>query len=168
VIAQDVPYMEYLLNRQLYAKTAESELAKVVLTVAGNHYQEPLLLAAARVAELDVEFPAPVTLVPTPERNADIQWKIEWGLMSQIEAIMQQRGVTREQAEKIAAQVAQDRALIEGLQQGNTPPTPLPPTGGEPDLSTMDGMASQPGDVASGDQLSNPPADSAMNSGVPS
>lgn len=182
VIAQDAPYMEYLMHRQLPTKSTESELAKVVLTVAGNHYQSPILLAAAEQTEIDLEFPAPVTLVPTPERNQDIQWKIEWGLMSQIEAIMQQRGVTRDQAEKIAAQVAQDRALIESLQQGNTPPTAMPPTGGDPNATdgqtppdatagTSGGPGDQGGQDATGgntDQPSKPGADSATNNGTPS
>jgi len=145
VIAQDAPYMEYLQNRQLVAKTVESELAKIALTVAGNHYNEPGFLAAADVAEMELEFPAPVTLVPTPERNQDMEWRIQWGMMSQIEGIMQQRGVTRDAAEKIAAQIAEDRALIQSLMGDTATPTPLPDPGApDPNAGIMD--ATQPQD----------------------
>lgn len=124
VIAQEAPYLEYLLDRQIYAQAVEGELAKVCLTVAGNHYGVPELLAVAETAEMRLEFPAPVTLVPTPERNQDIEWRMQWGMMSQIEAIMQQRSVTRAEAEKILAQVVQDRVLVQEMTAGLNPIQP--------------------------------------------
>lgn len=166
VIAQDAPYLEYLNGRQLIAQVAEDDLARVALAVAGNYYGFPQFVEVASVARMQLDFPAYRSFIPTPEQNQDQQWKVEWGLMSQIEVIMQQRGISREQAEEVAAQVAQDRALIESLQRGTTPITPLTPT---------DGMAADPNattgtvDAQAGGQASDSPAaDSATNTAAPS
>ena len=112
VLAEQIPLLDYLKARQRYVAKIETTVAKKILSMAGRFYELydkiPGFLELVDAVEIDLVWSSPSLPVPTPERNQEDQWKLEFALVSPVELIMQQRGVTREQAEAIMKQIAED------------------------------------------------------------
>ena len=112
VLAEQIPLLDYLKARQRYVAKIETALAKKVLSLAGKHYDlyatVPGYAEVVDAVEIDLVWQSPNLPVPTPERNAEDQWLLEFAMTSAVEIIQQRRGVTREQAEEIMVRIAED------------------------------------------------------------
>lgn len=108
VIAENIPYLDYLKDRQQVVTPFEHETAVTVLRCCGAYYDQPALAAAADTLELDQVWPEPSLPVPSPEADAEDQWDLDNGLASPIEVLMRRRGLTRKQAVEAAMQIKED------------------------------------------------------------
>ncbi len=115
VIAESIPFLNYLKARQPHAGAVETELAKKTLSVAGYFYGLDDLIEFSEVAEISLTWMPPSCPVPTPERNDEDEWELNFGLSSPIDLISRRLGVTREQAIERATRIAADNKLWKTL-----------------------------------------------------
>jgi len=101
-------------RRQPFTK-AECDLAKVVLTAAGNFYKEPRLLAAAVDPGLDLTWPDCAFPVLSRERDESTVFELDNHIKSLIQVVAERNGMTREQAIDHLKQVKEDNDLVRKL-----------------------------------------------------
>ncbi len=151
VIAEQIPLLDYLKARQLHVDPVEKDLAKLTLTIAGLHYEAPDLLTAAEKDELKVVWPQPQVPVPTPERNDDDLWELQYGMSSELEVLQRRKGLTREQAIEHLEQLVEDRELWKEAFPDSVP--------GQPQQPPMDQMAPMTTEPADGQVEAEDPED---------
>lgn len=115
IIAKQMPMYERLRVRQPQWGEAESDLAAVSLAVAGIHYGQPALLAAAADPRLVCTWPEPKVPLPTTEQDATDEWELTNRLADPIEVLAKRRGLTLQQAEELAAEIAGRWKTWEGI-----------------------------------------------------
>lgn len=127
VIAEQIPLLDYLKARQAHVEATERDLARLTLAIAGIHYEQPVLTAAAESAELSVVWPTPAVPVPTPERNEDDLWELQYGFSSELEILARRKGLTRDEAIKHMERIAEDRKVWQEAFPDSTPGQPQQP-----------------------------------------
>lgn len=111
VVAKRLPFYEQAAGRQNFAKAAEAGLYATCCAVAGVHYNDARLQAAAAdPAKLLATWPEAKIPLPTPERNDGDDWELERGLTDPIEVLARRRGLTLDQAAELAEAIADRRA----------------------------------------------------------
>ena len=152
VLAEQIPLLDYLKARQRYVAKIETTVAKKILSMAGRFYELydkiPGFMELVDAVEIDLVWSSPALPVPTPERNAEDQWMLEYLMVSPIEIIMQRRGVTREQAEQIAEQITAD---VKAWKERNGDTGPI-------GQGSPVGSAQSQGEIGSIDTSQPPPA----------
>lgn len=130
VLAESIPLLDYLKERQPLAAGVDFELAATILRCVGAYHEAPAIAAAAGALALDAVWPEPSLPVPSPEADAQDQWELSMGLLSPIQALMRRRGLTRDQAIEQARQIAEDNKIWSGLFPDATKPQPPAEPGG--------------------------------------
>jgi hypothetical protein len=150
IVAKAVPLTRRTRKRQRQLTEFEQELAAKILAVAAAWYgpqgwpDATRAMAAAREPALVVTWPEPQIPLPTPERDAADAWELEQGLTDPIEVLARRRGITLEQAEALAAQIADRRQRWATLM--GEPDTPAPPAPPKPDNPASDDDPVDPAD----------------------
>jgi hypothetical protein len=123
IVAKHIPLLERTRGRQPQFTQAETELAEMILTVAGNSYPEASSLAAVGT-DLDyaVTWPTPRFPLPTPERDLQDKWEMDEGIKSLIDVVAERNGQTAEQAKEHIERVAEDNKWLATI----LPPPPAP------------------------------------------
>jgi hypothetical protein len=112
IIEKQVPLIEYTQARQGDFAETEKELAAKSLAVVsvfyagGEGYAE-----AANDPQLVCVWPEPRPSIATSERNVADQWELDQGLADPIEVLARRRGLTLDQAEELARNIADRRKL---------------------------------------------------------
>lgn len=108
--AKSSPLVARTRARQPQFSEIETEFAAVALAVAGVWYGEASYLRAAADPKLVTVWPEPRILeTTTAEGLQAIQTELDMGLLDPIEALARTRGITLEQAEELAEQIAERR-----------------------------------------------------------
>src|SRR5262249_31627545 len=134
IVAKHLPLLQRTKARQPQFTRAEDDLKTMVLTVAGNFYPDPALLAAAD-AELAVVWPSPKFPLPTPARDAAEAADTEAGRKSTVQVTAERNGMTDDQAKEHLGRVLDDNRWYADLlkAKGLTSPDPLAPPPVDPD-----------------------------------
>jgi hypothetical protein len=109
IVAKALPLEKRTRKRQRLLTEAECELAAKALAVLGVVHRHARLVAAARKPALAVTWPEPKIPLPTPERDAQDAAELELGLTDPFEVLARRRGLTIDQAEDLAGQIAERR-----------------------------------------------------------
>jgi hypothetical protein len=113
LIIRMAPLITRAKRRRPIFKAAETNLAKTILAVAGNHYGHPELVASAKTLRLVLAWGEPRIPVPGPDRDTSAEWEIQMGMKSRLSEAMERYGFpTRDQALAHFAQVAEDEAEL--------------------------------------------------------
>ncbi len=126
IVAEQAPLLTRAKKRQNLAARYETELARVALTVAGNHYGRPELVASGASLKLLLTWPEPSIPIPGPDRDEATEFELKEGLTSRIMELMLRRGWTRDQAVAHIKQIAKDRADEEKYDPTPEPVAPVP------------------------------------------
>lgn len=110
IVAKQMPLIERTRARQPQFSETETELAATLLAVDGLYHGNAAHIAAAADPQLMVLWPEPRIPIPTPERNEADSWELEKGLADPLEVLARRRGLTLEQAEELARQIAERTA----------------------------------------------------------
>jgi hypothetical protein len=115
IMAKQLPLMRRTnARRQPFGKT-EADLARVVLTAAGNFYEDKTLLAAAREPGTDLTWPDSAFPVLSRERDEATVFELDNHLKSLIMVYAERNGCTREQAIDGLKQIRDDNDLVRKL-----------------------------------------------------
>jgi hypothetical protein len=115
IIAEQAPLLTRAQNRRAMFRVYETELAKVTLTCAGNHYGKPDLTKAAKDVRLSLLWPEPFIPIPDTTRDQIDQAGIDMGVKSAVDVCMERYGMTREQAMERLRQVAEDNKFMASI-----------------------------------------------------
>jgi len=115
LIIRSAPLITRAKSRRAIYQAAESELAKAVLTCAGNHYGHPELVEQAKAVRLLLSWADPRIPVPGPERDQADEWEMQTGIKSRVMVVMERYGLSRDQALEHLAQVAADNEEAEAI-----------------------------------------------------
>jgi hypothetical protein len=110
LIVEQAPLLTRARRRRIPAAVYEANLAKVVLTCAGNHYGMPRLAASAKAGRLALAWPKPSVPVPTADVLELAVAEVNAGVKSRLQLIQDWYGIQRDQALQLAAQMMQDDA----------------------------------------------------------
>jgi hypothetical protein len=127
IVAKTLPLLNRTRNRQPQFTEAETDLAGKALAVGGVWYRQATLTAAARDPRLMLVWPEPSFPLPTPERDAGDEFELAQGLADPIEVLAKRRGLTIDQAEELARQIARRRQLWTDLFTPAAPAVATPP-----------------------------------------
>jgi hypothetical protein len=112
IIEKQVPLIEYTQARQGDFAETEKELAAKSLAVVSVFYDGgESYRAAAEDPQLVCVWPEPRPSIATSERNVADQWELDQGLADPIEILARRRGLTLDQAEQLARNIADRRKL---------------------------------------------------------
>lgn len=114
IAARRMPLIDLWRARQRPMAAFEGELAKTILTVAGNDLGKKALVAAA-ARPLQVVYPEPQLPLPTPERDDADERAVTWGIKSRVMMVQERYGMTREAALEHLRQVEADRRDEESI-----------------------------------------------------
>jgi hypothetical protein len=106
IIAKSLPLVERTRGRQPEWTELEQALAAKSLAVAGLHYGQPALAAAAMNPRLVCTWPEPKTPLPTADQNEIDEWDLTNRMSDPIEVLARRRGITLQQAEELARAMA--------------------------------------------------------------
>lgn len=152
------PLLERVRQRQLPFARYEQDLARVILTAAGNYYKIGPLLDASD-AELTLVWPEPTFGDPSPERDGADDWELSHGIKSLVDVVAERRGVTREKALEIIEQVHDDNEALEEFFPAGVPEAPSAEPQPEPGEEPEAGQQQQPGGAGAGEQASDTETD---------
>ena len=139
------PLLERVRQRQIPFGRYEQDLAKTILTAAGNYYKLDPLLSAVDTTTLSLVWPEPTFGDPSPERDGSDDWELQHGIKSLVDVVAERRGVTREKALEIIEQVFDDNEALAEFFPAGVPEAPAaepqPEPGEEPEASGQQGGA---------------------------
>jgi hypothetical protein len=115
IVVRMMPLLSYTRKRQPRFSEYEVDLAARILAVAGLHYELPEHLRAARDPKLLVVWPQVSFPAPSVERDEGDRWELEQGLADPIEVLARRRGLTLQQAEDLAGEIAARRTRWNAL-----------------------------------------------------
>lgn len=134
MVTEQAPLLNHARGRRFHYAAAESELAKLVLWIGATYYDwsdaglRSALMAEADDIHLTLAWPDNLR-VPTMEDVQVQAQDVELGLTSQVKIIMQERGFSRDQAERELAEIVADQALYHQLMaQAGLPPVQAQPS----------------------------------------
>jgi hypothetical protein len=135
-----VPLLRRTRQRQPQFGETEVELAGKILAVIGAWYGKPNFLAAAVNPALVCVWPEPRVIdTSSAEGLTSLQQELDMGMADPIEVLARLRGLTLDQAEKLAIEIAERRKTWAAL-MGVDAPDPKTPTDGSNDgADTADG-----------------------------
>lgn len=110
LIIRSAPLLTRSKARRGIYQIAETELARTILTAAGNHYGHPNLVQEASALRLLLSWADPRIPVPGPDRDQADEWEMQAGVKSRVMVVMERFGLSRDQAIEHIAQVADDEA----------------------------------------------------------
>ncbi|MGE5754751.1 MAG: hypothetical protein ACM35G_03395 [Planctomycetaceae bacterium] len=110
LIVEQAPLLNRARKRRMPFAHYETGIARTILSCAGNHYGRPDLAAAGRTASLLLGWPEPTITTPGAERDHADTWRLQSGLASRTQILMERDGCSRDQALRKLEQVALDRA----------------------------------------------------------
>lgn len=121
LVVKEMPNMELRKKRQRMMEAGFKRLYSVLLKIS-----EVYNLGLAPDTELFLQFSAPE--LPVDEKSAEEVWsrKIKEGRATDVDYFMVQHGMSREEAQEKVRQIAEDKALIAGLNTA-TPAAPTDP-----------------------------------------
>ncbi len=110
LIVEQAPLWNRARKRRVPFAHYETEIARAILTCAGNHYGRPELTAAGAGPSLLLGWPEPTITTPGADRDHSDAWRMQMGLASRTQILMERDGCSRDQALRKLEQVARDRA----------------------------------------------------------
>jgi hypothetical protein len=110
LIVEQAPLLTRARRRRYPASIYETNLAKTILTCAGNHYGKQQLANSAKSGRLVTAWPKPSVPVPTTDALELGLGEVQAGLKSLLGLIQDWYGVTRDQALELAKQISKDNA----------------------------------------------------------
>jgi hypothetical protein len=115
LMVEQEPLLKRAESRRAMYKVYEDQLARTILTVAGNHYGQAALLAArdAAGARLMSAWPPPRLAVLTMDTLELAVAKEQAGLSSHLMTLQEVYGCTRDEALELVRQIDADRAELE-------------------------------------------------------
>lgn len=116
LVAEQKPLSDYAEERQEPFKFYEADLKRVVLTVGGQYYHKPELLAAAK-APLSLTWPPKTIDLPGPARDQQDQASLDMGLESLVMVVMRRFSCTRDEAMEHLQQVLDDTADLQEMRK---------------------------------------------------
>lgn len=137
IAAKYLPLLERTRARQPLFGVAETDLAEMVLMVAGSAYGKPELQAAA--ADLDLNLVWPIPRTPLTDTSADLHDKFELdeGIKSLVDVVAGRQGITHDQAKEQIQRVAEDNKWLATVLPPDPPPAPdTAPPQQDPSLTT--------------------------------
>lgn len=163
IVEQD-PLLRRAKKRRVAFARYETDLARCILTCAGNHYGKPGLVAEAEDLDLMLGWPESKIATPGPERDEEDTWRLQMGIVSLIGIIMERDGCSQEQAIQKLKQVAKDRKLEQKILGQDLQGNPIESNGrrqlpgkdeqapqqGQEDVSTPETSSDAFGTVAGG------------------
>lgn len=158
MVTEQAPLMDYARERRrYYGGDPEAGLMRLVLAIGGGYYDwadaglKAALLAESADPHITMTWPDDLR-VPTLEDSQVQAQDLDLHLTSRIKVIMQERGFSREQAERELAEIVADEALYQQLAaQAGIPPAPS--------AASQDDPAAEPDDDEPADpDVSKPPA----------
>lgn len=138
IVAEQAPLLNRAKSRRPMFVRYETDLARVALVVAGNHYDRPELVEAAKSLRLLMSWPEPTIPIPGSDRDNHDEWELRMGLTSRIQLLMQRRGMTRDQAVAHLKQLKKDEDEADAID-----PPPEPPDLKEPGADGDTGLKTQ-------------------------
>lgn len=123
IVAKHLPLLERARMRQSRFTSAETDLARTVLQVAGAGYGIPALTQAAVDTELVVTWPAPKFALPSSDQDLQDTWMLDQGVKSLVDVVAERGGFTNDQAKEQIERVADDNRWLATVLN---PPVPLP------------------------------------------
>jgi hypothetical protein len=128
MVTEQMPLLAYAKGRREHYAEAEKGLIELVLAIGGSYYdwsragQKAALLAEAADPHIALAWPDDLK-VPWMEAASVQAQDLEQHLTSHVKIIMQERGFSREQAERELAEIVADEALYQQLvAQAGLPP----------------------------------------------
>jgi hypothetical protein len=112
LMVEQEPLLKRAEARRPMFRAYETDLSRRTLTVAGNHYGRPELLAAATTAtaKLAASWPPPRLAVLTMDMLEVGTAKVNLGYASHLMQLQEIYGCTRDEALEVAKQIAADQA----------------------------------------------------------
>ncbi len=149
LIAEQAPLLTRARGRRGAFGHFEAQIAKAILTCAGNHYGKADLLTAAETGRLTLGWPEPTIPIPGPDRDEADANAMAMGIKSELMVIQERYGCTRDQALEMVKQIEQDKADVAKLRpEQEAEPDPADPgkddQGGTDDEQPADDTAEQP------------------------
>jgi hypothetical protein len=146
IVVQQGPLIAWARRRQKPFFRYESDLKTIVGKVAAAHLRnnsiDPELSTAVTVprmglasvadriasGKLDLSWPDPYVEQPGPERDRTDDWRLQRGLVSKLELLMERENLSRDKALARLQQIAADQAELTslGIDAGLPTPTPEP------------------------------------------
>ena len=109
IVIRAFPLLTRARQRRPIYQRAETDLARVICTAAGNYYGKPELAAAGEQLRMLLSWPEPRIPVPGPERDDSDGWELGQRIKSRVQVVMERYGLpTREQAIAHLKQVEDD------------------------------------------------------------
>jgi hypothetical protein len=102
----------------------ETDFARTILRAAGNHYKRADLVASADAGHLSLGWPLGVYVEATPDWLEAERTKVEMGVKSIIQVVMEMYSVQRPEAVQILKQVTEDQEELVAINPDLKPPTP--------------------------------------------
>lgn len=124
IIAEQAPLLTRAKSRRPMFIRCETCLARVILVVAGHHYDRPELVTAAVELRLLMSWPEPNIPIPGPDRDNHDEWELRMGISSRIQLVMQRKGMTRDQAVAYLKQLKKDEDEADAIDPPPEPPEP--------------------------------------------
>lgn len=118
IIVEQAPLLTRARRRRGPFARYETELARVILTCAGNHYGRPQYVASAASGTLALAWPQPSVPIPTQDRLELLQAEVRVGLKSYLMSVEEWYGVDRAQAIHIVQQIEADQAALAAIAPG--------------------------------------------------
>lgn len=112
LVVEQAPLLTRARSRRKPFSLYETEIARLILRCAGNHYGRPQLVTAAKSGKLALGWPQPTVPVPTQDNLDLAMGQVNAGIMSVVMLCQQWYGVDREQALGILEQVERDNAEL--------------------------------------------------------
>ena len=148
LMAEQMPLVDYAVERREPIRKYEDDLKTVALTVAGNYYSQPELLRGAKLP-ITLTWPAQTLDLPGQERDLVDADSVAAGYESPVMVVQRRFGLSRDQALDHMKQVSEDHAELQKImgwlvapaavtkpgnaagQQPTQPNQPLPASGRE-------------------------------------
>lgn len=112
LLVEQAPLLKRARKRRQMYRCYETELAKLILTCAGNHYGKPGLTTSATNGEQVLGWPQPNIPIQTPDALEMVQAEIRGGFKSYFQGLQQWYGIGRDEAVEMAAQIEADNAEL--------------------------------------------------------
>ena len=161
IVAKHLPLLDRARSRQPDFAVAETDLAAVILTAAGNYYAgDPAggptfagaLLDAGGAPELSLLWPEPRMPLPTPERDLQDKFELDEGIKSLVEVVAERDGSTHDEAKDHIERVIKDNQWLASIM-------PRPPAAALPPPVAPADPNAPPADPQAGDNPSSEDSD---------